>query len=120
MNLLLMWILNALALWLTALLPVGLSFEPMTFGAVIIAALILGLVNAVIRPIMVVLTLPVNILTLGLFTLVINAVVLYIVNAFSPAMQLGGFLSVVFAALVLSIISAILSSLFGVGDRRKA
>ena len=58
MNLLLRWGLNGLALYLTSLLNVGLSFTEVTLGNVLVAALVLGLVNAVVRPIMVFLTLP--------------------------------------------------------------
>lgn len=113
MNIIITWLLNAAALWLTALIGIGIRFNPMTFGSVLIAALILGLVNALIRPIMVVLTLPINILTLGLFTLVINALVLYIVAWLTPAMQITGFWGALLAAIILSIISALLSWVFG-------
>ncbi len=113
MNIIVTWLLNAVALWLTALVGIGIRFNPMTLGSVLIAALILGLVNALIRPIMLILTLPINILTLGLFTLVINAIVLYLVAWLSPAMETDGFLGVLLAAIVLSIISALLSWIFG-------
>ena len=109
MNIIITWILNAVALWLTALIGIGIRFNPMTLGSVLIAALILG------RPIMVILTLPINVLTLGLFTLVINAVVLYIVAWLTPAMQTTGFWGVLLAAIVLSIIRALLSWIFGRG-----
>ncbi len=113
MNIIISWLLNAAALWLTALIGIGIRFNPMTVGSVLIAALILGLVNAIIRPVMVVLTLPINILTLGLFTLVINALVLYIVAWLTPAMELTGFWGALFAAIILSIISAVLAWAFG-------
>src|SRR5690554_2241525 len=115
MTIIITWILNAVALWLTALIGIGIRFNPMTLGSVLIAALILGLVNALVRPIMLILTLPINILTLGLFTLVVNALVLYIVAWLSPAMQTTGFWGVLLAAIVLSIISALLSWIFGRG-----
>ena len=115
MNIIIGWLLNAAALWLTALIGIGIRFNPMTLGSVLVAALILGLVNALVRPIMVVLTLPINILTLGLFTLVINAIVLYIVAWLTPAMQTDGFWGVLLAAIILSIISALLSWVLGRG-----
>lgn len=113
MNLLVTWLLNAAALWLTALIGIGIRFNPMTLGSVLIAALILGLVNALIRPVMIVLTLPINLVTLGLFTFVINALVLYIVAWLTPAMEITGFWQALLAAIILSIISALLSWVFG-------
>ena len=116
MNIIIGWLLNAVALWLTALIGIGIRFTTMTVGNVLLAALILGLVNALIRPIMIVLTLPVNIITLGLFTFVINAFVLYIVAWLTPDMQITGFWGALLAAIILSIISTLLSSLFGRGN----
>jgi putative membrane protein len=112
MNLIITWILNAVALWLTALLGIGIAFNPMTVGSVLLAALVLGLVNAIIRPIMVFLSLPITFLTLGLFLLVINALVLYIVSAFT-ALEVKGFWGAILGAIVLSIISSLLSWAFG-------
>lgn len=116
MNMIIGWLLNAAALWLTALIGIGIQFNPMTVWNVLLAALILGLVNALIKPIMIVLTLPVNIVTLGLFTLVINTFVLYIVAWLTPAMQITGFWQALLAAIILSIISTILSSVLGRRD----
>lgn len=109
MNLLIRWGLNALALYLTTLLGVGLYFESQTVGAVLIAALVLGLVNAVIRPIMVVLTLPLTVLTLGLFLLVVNALAVGIVAALTP-LNVTGFGGAIVGALVLTVISTLLST----------
>lgn len=111
MNLLIRWLLSAVALWLTVQLNVGVGMERESVGALLISALVLGLVNAVVRPIMIVLTLPLTIMTLGLFLLVVNALALAIVAAVTPV-QLAGFGGAVLGALVLTIINAILSSLF--------
>ncbi len=110
MQLLLRWLLNALALWLTTLLGVGLSFSQPGLGPVLIAALVLGLVNAVVRPAMIILTLPLTVLTLGLFLLLVNALAIAIVAVLTP-LEVSGFWGAVFGALILSIISAILSGL---------
>lgn len=118
MNLLIRWALNALALWLTAQLGVGLSFAQPGLGPVLIAALVLGLVNAVVRPVMILLTLPLTFLTLGLFLLVVNALALALVAVLTP-LQVSGFGGAVLGALVLSIISWLLGRLFR-DDRRKA
>lgn len=111
MNLLIRWALNAVALWLTVQLDIGVSMANDSLGALLVSALVLGLVNAVVRPVMVVLTLPLTLLTFGLFLLVVNALALAVVAALTP-LQLSGFWGAVFGALVLTIISAVLSRLF--------
>lgn len=112
MNLLIRWGLNALALYLTAMLGVGLYFETQTLAAVLIAALVLGLVNAVVRPIMIILTLPLTIVTLGLFLLVVNALAVGIVAALTP-LNVTGLGGALLGALVLTVISTLLSALLG-------
>lgn len=117
MYILIRLVLNALALWLTAQLGVGLYFTQTGFLPVLIAALLLGLVNAVVRPIMILLTLPLTILTLGLFLLVVNALSLAIVAALTP-LAVTGFWGAVFGALILTVISSLLSAL--VGENRRS
>jgi putative membrane protein len=82
-------------------------------GAAILTAIVLGLINALIKPILIVLTLPVNILTLGLFTLVINALLIMLASAIVPGFQVNGFWWALLFAIILSVISAILFSIFG-------
>ena len=108
MGFLIRWGINALALYLTTLIVPGVTVP--TFGAAVLSALVLGIVNAVIRPIILVLTLPLNILTLGLFTLVVNTLMLYIVSSITQ-LHLEGFWAAFLGAIVLSIISAVLSRL---------
>jgi putative membrane protein len=115
MYVLVRWLLNAIALWVTAELGVGIFFTEPGLGPVLLAALVLGLVNAVVRPIMIVLTLPLTILTLGLFLLVVNALTLLIVAALTP-LETTGFGGAILAAIVLSLVSTVLSAL--VGTRR--
>lgn len=110
------WALNAAALWITTELYGGLSFASPGLGSILVAALVLGLVNAVVRPIMIILTLPLTIMTLGLFLLVVNALALGVVAALTP-LQVAGFGAAIIGALILTIISAILSSL--VKDERE-
>ncbi|HAI22131.1 MAG TPA: hypothetical protein DCM14_09610 [Clostridiales bacterium UBA8153] len=102
------WAVNALALLVTAhLLEEGVILEG--FVPAFIAATCLGLVNAVIRPVLMLLTLPINVLTLGLFTLVINGLMLWMVSAVVAGFALGGLLWAILAALLLSVISALIS-----------
>jgi putative membrane protein len=111
MNLLIRWALNALALWLTVELVRGVSMASDGLGALLISALVLGLVNAIVRPIMIVLTLPLTVLTLGLFLLVVNGLALGVVAALTP-LELQNFGWAIVGALVLTVISALLSRLF--------
>lgn len=109
MSLLLRWIINALTLLLIShLFP---SVKVAGFGTALITALILGLVNAVIRPILILITLPINILTLGLFTFVINGLLFWFVASFVKGFDVGGFWSAFWGALAYSIISFIISML---------
>ena len=102
------WVVNALALLITAhLLPGGIVLEGI--APALVAAAWLGLVNAVIRPVLMLLTLPINVLTLGVFTLVINGLMLWTVSAVVDGFALGGFLWAILAAVVLSVISSLIS-----------
>lgn len=107
------WIVNSLALIVVAMFFKNRVFLS-DYGAAIMAALLLGIVNAVLRPILIVLTLPINLLTLGLFTLIINGVMLSLVSGVVNGFQIrGGFGSTVFIALVLSIVSGLIGGLLG-------
>jgi len=100
------WLLNIVALVLTSLLIPGFH---VTVGGAIVGAILLGLVNALIRPIFMVLTLPINILSLGLFTLVINGLMLWIVSLVVKGFNISSFGVAIIASLVLSLVSALLS-----------
>ena len=100
----------ALGLWLATEWVPGISVSTAT--TLILAALLLGLVNAVIRPIVVILTLPFTLVTLGLFLLVVNAAMLGLVAAFLPGFAISGFWPALWAAIVVSIVSWIGSVLF--------
>ena len=103
------WLLNAMALLAVAyLLP---SIHVASFGSALIAALVLGLVNTLIRPMLVMLTLPVTLLTLGLFLLVINGLLFWAVGNMLDGFSVGGFWSGVFGALLYSLISWLLGGL---------
>ncbi len=97
------WSINLLALVIAGSLINGITIGSLGIG--IIAAGIFGVVNAVIRPVVLVLTLPINLLTLGLFTLVVNAAMLMLVSALVPGFVIESFRSAFFGALVISLIS---------------
>ena len=109
MRLLLTWLINALALLaLKYILP---SITVDSFVTALIVALVLGLINTLIRPLFVILTLPVTILTLGLFLFVINGLLFWAVGSFVPGFHVAGFWAGVFGAIIYSIISWALSAL---------
>lgn len=83
------WVINSLAVMLAAYLVPGVSVT--NFWAALITALVMGLINAIVRPLVLILTLPVNILTLGLFTLVINALMFWLASAIVPGFYVAGF-----------------------------
>ena len=109
LRLLIVWLVNTAALALVAYLLPGVSIA--SAGAALVAALVLGLVNTVIRPILILLTLPATILTLGLFIFVINGLLFWAVGSLVPGFHVGGFWPAVFGAIVFSVISWILSAL---------
>ena len=109
MRLLLTWLINAAAL---CALPFLMSSVHVTnMGSALIAALVLGLVNTLIRPVLVLLTLPVTLLSMGLFILVINALLFWAVASLVDGFQVSGFWSAFGAAILYSIISWALSTL---------
>jgi putative membrane protein len=113
MKFLIRWLINAVALYITALLVPGVSVP--NFGGAVLAALVLGIVNAVLRPVVLLLTLPLNILTLGLFTFVVNAFMLYIVAVTTHQIVLHSAVAAFVGAIVLSVISFVLSHLVADG-----
>jgi len=89
----------------------GVSFQPDAgLEGILLAGLVLGLANALIRPLLLFLTFPLNLLTLGLFTFVVNAFILYLVAVLTP-LEVSGFLQALIGAVLLSIISFGLSLL---------
>jgi putative membrane protein len=108
-NLLLHWVISALSLIIVAYLFPGIQLQGM--GAALIAPIVIGLINATLGLILKIITLPLTILTLGIFWLIINALMLQLAAAIVPGFFVAGFLSAFFGAIVLSIVSVILRSL---------
>lgn len=104
---LLRWSMNFLSLVIAASLIKGVRIESVGMG--ILAAGILGVVNAVIRPLVLLLTLPITLITLGLFTLIINAVMLQIVASLVPGFTIETFSAAIVGALVVSVVSWVLN-----------
>lgn len=115
-SLLARWIISAVALYLTALLGKALGINIVVEGAAsaLLAVALLAIVNALIRPLLVVLTLPLNCLTLGLLTFVINALMFWLVGVIGiPGFKVRGFLAALFGSVVMGVISGLANSFIG-------
>jgi putative membrane protein len=109
MRLLLTWFINAAALFAVPYLMHSISVD--SVGAALVAALLLGLVNTLIRPVLLVLTLPVTVLSLGLFIFVVNGLLFWLVSQLVSGFHVTGFLAAIGGALLYSVISWALSTL---------
>jgi putative membrane protein len=109
MTLLLVWLLNAVALLVVAYLLPGITVA--SFGSALIAALVLGLLNMLVKPLLVLLTLPITIVTLGLFLIVLNALLFWFAGSILKGFQVNGFWWAVIGALLYSLISGLLSGI---------
>ncbi len=105
---LLHWAITAFALWVASHVFKGLRFG--STGALVVAALLLGLANAVVRPLLVVLTLPLTLLTFGLFLLVINALVLMLVGKLVSGFHIDGFWTAFWASIFMALLSLVLGA----------
>lgn len=103
MRLVLRWALNAVALMLLPQLIAGLRVD--SYTAALVTALLLGLINALIRPILILVTLPITVLTLGLFTLVINALLFWAVAGLVAGVHVADFWAAFWAALLYSLLT---------------
>ncbi len=108
MFLLIAWVINTIALFVTEFLVPGIEVEDV--ATLILAALVIGLVNALIKPIVHIISLPITLLTFGLFALVINAAMLGLAAWLVPGFEIDGILTAILGALVLSVVSAILNA----------
>jgi putative membrane protein len=117
------WAVNALALWVAVELVPGLAYRGESYVSLLIIALIFGLVNALVRPILLILTCPLIVLSLGLFVLIINAVMLSLTIWLSDLFSLGlvseSFVATLLGALVISIVSGVMSIFIKEGREEK-
>jgi putative membrane protein len=110
MRLLLIWLINTIALFVLPLILQSVQID--SFTTALVAALVLGLINTLIRPILILLTFPVTVLTLGLFILVVNGLMFWAASDLVQGFQVAGFYSAVLGALIYSVISWLLSAIF--------
>ena len=104
-------LISALGLWLASELVSGIHVAGV--GTLIAAALLLGVVNAIVRPVLFLLTLPITVITLGLFLFVVNAAMLGLVALFLPGFTIDGFWSAVLGALIVGVVGWIASWFIG-------
>jgi putative membrane protein len=109
MGVLLRWFVSATALLLATYLVPGVSIH--SFWSLVLAALVLGLINSTIRPLLIFLTLPITILTLGLFTLVVNGVVVLLVASLVKGFIVSGFGAAVWVGIILGLTSWLINSI---------
>ena len=107
-NLMIRLFVNAVALWVAARLVSGIELSG-EFGPVLLVAAVFGLVNALIKPLVLVLSIPFVILTLGLFTLVINALMLMLTAALTGSFAVSGFLAALWGSILISLVSLLFS-----------
>ena len=112
--LLLHWAIIAVSLWVASHIFSGIRFE--STSALVVSALLLGFANAIVKPVLILLTLPLTLLTFGLFLLVINALVLLLVAALVKGFKISGFWTALFASLFISLLSIVFGALFDGGD----
>jgi putative membrane protein len=110
------WLINAVAVMVAANLVKGIEYH--TLAGLLVASLLLGIFNALLRPLLVLLSLPLVILTLGLFTLVINALLLYFVGSLVKSFVVADFWAAFWGSLIISLVSLILNTLSGTGNSR--
>ncbi|MEO8760668.1 MAG: phage holin family protein [Bacteroidia bacterium] len=114
MNFIVKLILSTIAVLITAWLLPGVSIDGNSFFTAFMIAVVLAFLNAVLKPILVFLTIPVTILTLGLFYLVINALIIIIAEHLVSGFHVSGFFTALFFSLVLSLIASVLDALAGI------
>jgi putative membrane protein len=112
-GILIRWLILTVAILSAAYLLDGM--EVRGFTSAFFAAAVLGILNAILRPVLIILTLPLNILSLGLFTFVINAFLLKMASGVIPGFEVHGFWPALFGSLIISLVSWLLSSL--INDR---
>ena len=115
-NYIIRWLVNAVGLLIVS--KIMQSIEIDSILTAVVAAAVIGLINIFLRPLLLILTLPINILSLGLFTLVINGLIFYFVGSIVEGFHVSGFLAAFLGALILSIINVLATFLIGMGKGR--
>lgn len=110
------WAINTVGVLVAANIIPGIDYD--TYGGLFVASLLLGVLNALLRPLLLLLSLPLIIFTLGLFVLIINACLLYFVDLLVKPFHIAGFGSAFLGALIISLVSMVANSVTGTGQSR--
>ena len=113
-------IISAIAITITASLLPGITLANDTIGTVLIIGLVFGIVNAIVKPLLIFLTCPAVIITLGLFILVINGAMLMLTASFVDALQIDGWGTAIVGGIIMSIVTMIFESIMGLDDDKSA
>lgn len=111
MGIIIQLLVTALALIVTAYVVPGITVA--TFGAALVAAIVIAVINLVVKPIIMLVTLPVNVVTLGLFTFIINGLLLWLAAAVVPGFDVDGAIPAILGAIVLALVSMVLNKITG-------
>lgn len=103
------WLVTAVSLMITAYIVPG--FVVSSLGAALLAAVVIGLVNAIVKPILIVLTLPLTILTLGLFLFVVNGITIWFAGVLTPGFDVTGLLPAMLGSIVLTLVTSLIDYL---------
>ncbi|WP_333853898.1 phage holin family protein [Epilithonimonas sp.] len=114
MNFIIRLLITAISAFLLSKILSGVHFND--FGSTIIFAVVLGLLNLIVKPILSILSLPITILTLGLFSFVINALIILLADYFMDSMQVDGFLWALLFSILLSLVTSAFSTIFESND----
>jgi len=112
-NYIIRWLINAVGLLIVSKTMESIEIDSILTA--VVAAAVIGIINTFLRPILIILTLPINILSLGLFTLVINGLIFYFVGNIVEGFQVTGYLAAFLGALILSVINILATFLIGMG-----
>lgn len=113
-QLLILWLVSATVLLITAYIVPGFTIK--SFGSAMWASLVVGLLNMIIRPVLMFLSFPINFLTLGLFTFVVNAIILRVAAGLLKGFDIDGWFSAIIGAVVLALVNYLFFVLFGHGQ----
>ena len=111
------WAFNLVALWVAAVLLSGIDYDG--FGVLVVASLVFSIVNIFVRPLIILFTLPLVIITLGIALFFINLFMLYITSWIVPGFEINSFMSGIWATVIITVVNWVLTSVFDLDERRR-
>jgi len=112
------WLVSSLGLWIAAgLLRSGIQFDSNSFWVILFAGLILALINAVLRPIAIIFSLPAILFTLGIFMLIINGAMVYLVSVFYPSLHISSFWTAILAGIIIGLVNYLVTAILEIREK---